>query len=279
MRCEKVQKLLDAYADGELTETETKLVTTHLQNCHKCRQQLHEVQKLRWLLNDAFADFQPSPSHTLKQRIERVVSSKLPVGGQVSIHRSSAIFALATLVLVWFAVTFLYHQPSHMEHRELIGVKEVAKPENLSVQPSQKPEQRTEKFVGKSIQQPTAKRERTLAKATAKSLGRKTKKLVRIVSSPHPQRSKPEKIRQAVTDEPKAETALEFLAQPRVLLIQVERIVPVNPEEPVPEMFIYRAIDAPFGQGVAMSLPHGAIAQPIAVAEISTSGVQIEHNF
>lgn len=47
MRCEQLEKNIQAYADGELNERETGVLEAHLKGCSKCRQDLESRLKMR----------------------------------------------------------------------------------------------------------------------------------------------------------------------------------------------------------------------------------------
>jgi hypothetical protein len=54
----------------------------------------------------------------------------------------------------------------------------------------------------------------------------------------------------------------------QTLLVRVERILSLNPANPIPVTIVYRVLNTPVGREGAIAIPYDGIIQPISVAEI-----------
>ncbi len=279
MRCEKFKSLLDAYADGVLTENESLMVAEHLQHCHVCQLRWQEVQELNRLLDDAFANFHPLPSQILRQRIKRTIfTQRLTSRRKVTVRRPAAIFAVAVVGLI-VIVASLMHQPllpSHEGHREreitesqtkIAKSEAPPKPPEPPGKPIQIPKQQFEPSTGVISNPPTVKRISVSLAARPKA---KRQVAYRRAAA------KPFKDNEPTGTEPSAKVVSETVetlpkAEPRTetILISVEKIIPTNPTEPVPPAMVYRVLDAPVRREITVLPPQGAIAQPISIAELT----------
>lgn len=278
MRCEKFQSLLNAYADGALTEGESLMVAEHLQNCRACQLRWQEVQKLNRLLDDAFSNFHPLPSQILRQRIERTIfAQQLTSRRKVAARRPAAIFAVAVIGLIVIA-TSLMHQsspPSYVEHREkkisesqtkIAKAEALQKLPELTKKPVQTPKKQLTPSIGVVSKPPTMKR--TLVSFAAKPKAKRQGAHRRVAAKPFEgnEPTETEHSAKAVSEAP--ETFPKTEPRTETILISVERVIPMNPTDPTPSMSIYRILDAPVGREVRVLPPQGAIAQPISVVEL-----------
>jgi len=282
MRCERVLKLLDAYVDGALSESDAKSITNHLQYCPNCRQKWKEAQNLKQLLDDAFSDFNLRPSLLLEARIEREICAKqLVLHRQVNARRSAVIFAVAALTLIWLVISYLHRPelPSAGSRKQNVETLPKVALEMREVKPVLSPHQHGEKSkrgIESSIptfKQTAGKQILTSAKLPPKSVTEKKIRLAKSVSKQFEQNKLQE-------TEQTAEVNEELLrifptTGTQTLLVSIERVSSLNPAKPIPIATAYRVLNAPVGQGVEMPIPCDGIIQPIAVAEIpATSSFQ-----
>lgn len=274
MRCETIRKLLDAYAEGNLDSAKACLLADHLRHCPDCQKQWLEVQKLLWLLGDAFADFRPIPSPTLNQSIEqKIAAQRSLMRRRVVALRSHAIFAVAAFILIWFVANFA-HQPFISRTADVRKVEtptKFAEVEKLMVpsQQLQKPQRQPKTVTVTNAKETITKRQSIpLRRANAKVATRKKFGLPKAATRTSKGSETQSHEQMLASHEPPTETAGEFKTQPKTVLIRIERVTSLNPAEPTPEIFIHRALNAPATQEVSMPLSQGAIALPVTVAEI-----------
>lgn len=60
MNCNRIQKRLSAYQDGELIAEDQARIRTHLKECPACRQELTELEGV-WEGLDSLAEIEPEP--------------------------------------------------------------------------------------------------------------------------------------------------------------------------------------------------------------------------
>jgi len=278
MRCERVLKLLDAYVDGALSESDAKSITNHLQYCPNCRQKWKEAQNLKQLLDDAFSDFNLRPSLLLEARIEREICAKqLVLHRQVNARRSKMIFAIAALTLIWLVIAYLHRPelPSAGSRKQTVETLPKVALEMREVKPTLSPHQQGEKakrgieLSKLPLKQPAGKQIWASAKLPPKSVTEKKMRPAKLVSKQF-ERNKLQETEQT------AEVNEELLrifptTGTQTLLVSIERVSSLNPAKPIPIATAYRVLNAPVGQGVEMPIPCDGIIQPIAVAEIPTT--------
>ncbi len=274
MRCETVRKLLDAYVEGNLDSAKAHSLADHLHRCPECRKRWREVQKLLCLLDDAFADFCPIPSPTLKQSIEqKIAAQRSLVRHRVVALRSQAIFAVAAFVLIWFAANFA-HQPFISQTAdvrkvetptEFAGVKKLMPPS----QKLQKPQKQPKTVTVTTVKETTVKRQAIpLRRANVKVEVRKKFELPKAIARTSEKSEMQSREQISASYEPPTETLGKSQTQSRTVLIRIERVASLNPAEPTPEIFIHRALNAPAAQEVSVPFHQSAITLPVTVAEI-----------
>ena len=282
MRCERVLKLLDAYVDGALSESDARSIASHLQYCPNCRKKWQEAQNLKQLLDDAFSDFNLRTSLLLEERIEwEIYAERLVLHRQVNARRSAVIFAVAALTLIWFVISYLHRLelPSAGSRKQNVETLPKVALEMREVKPTLSPHQQGEKakreieLSNAPFRQPVRKQILTSAKLPPKSVTEKKMRLAKSVSKQF-ERNKSQETEQT------AEVNEELLrifptTGTQTLLVSIERVSSLNPVNPIPIATAYRVLNAPVGQGVEMPITCDGIVQPIAVAEIpATSSFQ-----
>jgi hypothetical protein len=86
MRCHKIEKLLDHFLDGEMSEEKRKEVIDHLEGCASCRQQLEALQKVE-ALSHQLTQAEPDEAYwqtflpRLREKITR--TEEAPVRGKI----------------------------------------------------------------------------------------------------------------------------------------------------------------------------------------------------
>jgi anti-sigma factor RsiW len=94
MNCTKVQSLLSAYADRELSGIEMFLVRQHVFDCDSCREEEAEVRRVKTLLSSAEV---AEPSFDFETRlVSAVMGSKVEPAEERRL-RSAAGFAVTSL--------------------------------------------------------------------------------------------------------------------------------------------------------------------------------------
>lgn len=275
MRCERVLKMLDAYVDSALSERDARSIASHLQYCPNCRQKWKEAQNLKQLLDDAFSDFNLRPSMLLEARIEREICAKqLVLHRQVNARRSAVIFAVAALTLIWLIIAYLHRLelPSTSSRKQTIETLPEVALEMREVKPTLSPHQQGEKAKRETessnphFKQLAGKQIFASAKLHPKSM---TEKKVRLAKSV----SKQFKRNKLQETEQTAEMSEELprippMTEAQTLLVRVERILPLNPANPIPVTIVYRVLNTPVGREGAIAIPYDGIIQPVSVAEI-----------
>ena len=107
MKCQDAQKLLHAYADGELDLVTSLEVEEHFNECSQCAQAHQSIQKLRLYITERLMYFEP-PAR-LQTRLRAAIGAK-EVGSQrrsthwrwMAIAASLAFVALAVASLIRF---------------------------------------------------------------------------------------------------------------------------------------------------------------------------------
>lgn len=275
MRCETVRKLLDAYAEGDLDSAKVRPLEDHLHLCPDCRKRWQKIQKLLWLLDDAFADFCPSPPPTLKQRIEQKITAQRSLARRrVVALRSQAIFAVAAFVLILF-VANLAHQPFISRTADVHEIETPTKfleTEKLMIpsQQLQKPQKPLKTVSVMTAKKTIVERQAIpLRKANVKAQARKKFELPKAVARTSEKSEMQSSEQMSASFKSPTETFGEFEIQPRTVLIRIERVTSLNPAEPALEIFVHRVLNAPATQEVSVPFHQGAIALPVTVAEIS----------
>lgn len=82
MQCQKVQRKISAYMDGELDEASSRSMERHISQCGKCREMAADFKEIDVLIRglpklDMGPDF-------VGQFLERVSESRAPVAGKSS---------------------------------------------------------------------------------------------------------------------------------------------------------------------------------------------------
>ncbi len=125
MRCQDFENFLQPYADGELDESESLDLETHLLTCCACRERVVEQRALRLALRRAAEAHNPVPTPELRARIlqgiEQVQAEQIP-----PLWRRPA-FAAAAMVILLAGGTLTYvafDRKTEREQRAVLYAKD-----------------------------------------------------------------------------------------------------------------------------------------------------------
>lgn len=100
MNHERLQQLLSAYVDGELTTEESTRVRDHLQHCSECMRLFQEIQLFRADLQSvAHFELRPTFTQELLRALRQQQAQSMDLG-TVEIFTRRLVFALVVIVLV-----------------------------------------------------------------------------------------------------------------------------------------------------------------------------------
>jgi anti-sigma factor RsiW len=94
MNCTKIQTLLSAYADRELTGVEMFLIRQHVHDCDACREEEAEVRRMKSILSSIEVT---EPSSDFEARLVCAVMGTKVEPAEAKRLRSAASFALTSL--------------------------------------------------------------------------------------------------------------------------------------------------------------------------------------
>lgn len=117
MRCPQMKRKLSAFLDGEVPEDEKQLISSHLESCDHCRQELADLSQVSDVLN-LIEEIQVSPYFMVRLR------QKLAVQQAKSLSRLSfmawvkrALFPTVATVLVFVSFLLGSHAGKAIYHQ------------------------------------------------------------------------------------------------------------------------------------------------------------------
>lgn len=133
MNCKGIEKLLQAYHDGELSEAQRKEVESHLAKCPKCQAKLAELGALDELLIDGDAERVPDPGkhywHSFSHRVTRRLIPRReaiirphrprPLGFRLLPYLSAAVAVFLAIVI---SIPFLKRAPAKFTEEEIAEI-------------------------------------------------------------------------------------------------------------------------------------------------------------
>lgn len=109
MNCLEARRLLDAYADGELSLESALPIETHLESCARCRASLDALSALRTALNQA-CEYRPAPE-ALRARVRQGLEREAAPVATRSSWPVRALLAAPGLVALALAGWLVLAQP------------------------------------------------------------------------------------------------------------------------------------------------------------------------
>ena len=128
MNCTKIQSLLSAYTDRELTGVEMFLIRQHVHDCDACREEDAEVRRLKALLS-SIEVAEPSPD--FEARLVRAVMGARAEPAEEKRLRSATGFALTSLAAAAVICITYTVRAMPVPHQNVAGVP-VSKPSKVS---------------------------------------------------------------------------------------------------------------------------------------------------
>ncbi len=143
MNCKGIEKLLQAYHDGELSEAQRKEVESHLAKCPKCQAKLAELGALDELLIDGDAERVPDPGkhywHSFSHRVTRRLIPRReaiirphrprPLGFRLLPYLSAAVAVFLAIVI---SIPFLKRAPAKFTEEEIAEITAPPKKSDVS---------------------------------------------------------------------------------------------------------------------------------------------------
>jgi len=143
MNCKEMEKLLQAYHDGELSAKEREAVERHLEKCQKCQAKLAELAALDELIVDGEAEKVPDPgkhywqsfSHRVTRRLiprrEAIIRPRRPrpLGFRLIPYLSAAVAVFLAIVI---SVPFLKRAPTKFTEEEIAEITAPPQKSNVS---------------------------------------------------------------------------------------------------------------------------------------------------
>jgi predicted anti-sigma-YlaC factor YlaD len=80
MKCHETQKLLSAYADGEMQAEKMRVIDAHVQSCGSCQRKIEEIESL-WKALDVLPVANPSPYFYAKLASRIRAEERKPASG------------------------------------------------------------------------------------------------------------------------------------------------------------------------------------------------------
>lgn len=114
MNCEWVRDNISAYIDGELTESQKKMIDSHLSVCSGCKGEFVRLLKA-WDTLKLWEDKQPPVylKGAILKGIRRESSSKL----------LRILLPVAALLIITFSIVLFYDETNHYDKKTLISEK------------------------------------------------------------------------------------------------------------------------------------------------------------
>ena len=114
MKCETVQKQLEAYIEGELSESRKKAVEAHISACESCRKELALAQSIPRLVGSLMTP--PTPEEIIPDTLEQLhETSNGRWGWLESLLSGRWQYAAAACLLVAVVLLGIGHQRMNRE--------------------------------------------------------------------------------------------------------------------------------------------------------------------
>jgi hypothetical protein len=132
MRCKKVQKLIIAYLDNELSNRRQYAIQIHIARCPNCSAELESYQKLNGIIEqcpkveDRSPLFWQNQIKAIEQKVATVQSGKKPEPA-IQLRRYQPVwykFAAATATISIVAIILILHQ-SHQPVSSIVAIEKV----------------------------------------------------------------------------------------------------------------------------------------------------------